>query len=230
MRRSASNFNGPGGVQSIINANLHQTDIGIRRDTAAFEYRWTPTDAWDIKADYSHMHREGTQAMGVVFNNSTSGIVAEAPAPVNDTTQNFGVNGEYAGTSPWGKKFNVKLAYNGSVYQRRQFFRHRQSVLQTGRLRAEAIRPSPTPATRQTAFRHLAGVALSGQQRQCRLPARPASICRGRAATWALLSYTMMRQDDAFLPFTTNALLNPPGRILINGQPATSLLRCRLRA
>ena len=25
----ASNFNGPGGVQSIINANLHQTDIGI---------------------------------------------------------------------------------------------------------------------------------------------------------------------------------------------------------
>ncbi|MGB9211138.1 MAG: MtrB/PioB family outer membrane beta-barrel protein, partial [Pseudolabrys sp.] len=37
----ASNTNGPGGIQSIINANLHQTDIGIRRDTAAFEYRWT---------------------------------------------------------------------------------------------------------------------------------------------------------------------------------------------
>ena len=37
------------------------------------------------------------------------------------------------------------------------------------------------------------------------------------------LSYTMMRQDDSFQPFTTNALLNPPGRILISGQPATSL-------
>ncbi len=35
---------------------------------------------------------------------------------MNDTTQNFGLNGEYAGTSPWGKKFNVKLAYSGSIY------------------------------------------------------------------------------------------------------------------
>ena len=35
---------------------------------------------------------------------------------MDDTTQNFGVNGEYVGTSPWGKRFNFKLAYNGSVY------------------------------------------------------------------------------------------------------------------
>src|SRR5262249_18288522 len=102
---------------SIINSNLHQTDVGIRRDTAAVEYRWTPTDAWDIKADYSHMHRHGTQVQGVNFNNSSSGIVAEVPAPVNDSTQNFGLNGEYVGTSPWDKKFNVKLAYNGSIYR-----------------------------------------------------------------------------------------------------------------
>ena len=116
-RERLGNFNGPGGVQSIINANLHQTDIGIRRDTASVEYRWTPTDAWDFKTYYSHLDRSGTQAMGVIFNNSSSGIIAQAPAPVNDTTQNFGLNGEYAGTSPWGKKFNIKLAYNGSVYQ-----------------------------------------------------------------------------------------------------------------
>ena len=77
---SVGNFNGPGGVQSIINSNVHQTDIGIRRDTASVEYRWTPTDAWDIKADYSHMRRQGSQAMGVDFNSSV-GIVAEAPGP-----------------------------------------------------------------------------------------------------------------------------------------------------
>ena len=29
-------------------------------------YRWTPDDAWDIKADYSHMHRTGTQVDGVI--------------------------------------------------------------------------------------------------------------------------------------------------------------------
>src|SRR5450759_5067144 len=33
--------------------NFNQTDIGIKRDTASVQYRWTPTDAWDIKADLS---------------------------------------------------------------------------------------------------------------------------------------------------------------------------------
>ena len=42
-------FTGSPSVLSLINANLHQTDIGIRRDTASVEYRWTPTDAWDIQ-------------------------------------------------------------------------------------------------------------------------------------------------------------------------------------
>src|SRR5262245_4460628 len=114
---SAGNFFGtPGSVQSIINSNGNQTDIGIRRDTGSVDYRWTPTDAWDIKADYSYLRRQGTQAMGVVFNSSV-GTVAEAPAPVNDSTQNFGLNGEYVGTTPWDKKFNFKLAYSGSIYR-----------------------------------------------------------------------------------------------------------------
>ena len=36
---------------------LHPEDIGIQRNTAAVGYRWTPTDAWDFRADYSHMTR-----------------------------------------------------------------------------------------------------------------------------------------------------------------------------
>ncbi len=98
---------------------LHQTDVGIERNTASVDYRWTPTDAWDVRADYSHMDRTGTQAAGVVgFQTGTS--VYESPtqvaAPVNDTTQNFGTNGEYLGTSPWGQRFTFKAAYSGSLY------------------------------------------------------------------------------------------------------------------
>jgi MtrB/PioB family decaheme-associated outer membrane protein len=222
----AANYNGPGGVRSIINANLHQTDVGIRRDTAAFEYRWTPTDAWDIKADYSHMHRSGTQAMGVIFNNSTSGIIAEAPVPVNDTTQNFGVNGEYAGTSPWGKKFNIKLAYNGSIYEGDNSFNIDNPFFNPAdprRGNTPFANPcnngldcipalgtvSMYPNNNANAVSGTAGVDLPWQSRYM-----------------GTLSYTMMRQNDSFLPFTTNPLLTPavtPGMILINGQPATSL-------
>ena len=63
------------------------------------------------------MHRWGTQVDGVVFSPGTSGVAAQVPKPVNDTTQNFGVNGEYKGTSPWGKLFTFKLGYAGSVYE-----------------------------------------------------------------------------------------------------------------
>ena len=68
------------------------TDIGIRRDTASVDYRYTPTDAWDIQANYSHMRRTGTQVEGVVFSPGTSGVRVDAPKPVADTTQNYGAS------------------------------------------------------------------------------------------------------------------------------------------
>ena len=110
----------PGYVPAATGANivpfLYTTDIGIKRDTAAASYRWTPDDAWDIKADYSHLHRSGTQVDGVVgFGTSFGYGPTQVPRPVDDVTQNFGLNGEYVGTSPWGQRFNFKLAYNGSA-------------------------------------------------------------------------------------------------------------------
>jgi MtrB/PioB family decaheme-associated outer membrane protein len=216
-------------VQSIIDSNLHQTDVGIRRDTASAQYRWTPTDAWDIKADYSHMQRTGTQAMGVIFNNSSSGVIAEVPAPVNDTTQNFGLNGEYAGTSPWGKKFNFKLAYNGSVYSGDESFNVDNPFFNSADLRrgntpfaslcstsASDCNPafgtmSLWPDNHANAFTSTLGADLPWQSRYM-----------GTA------SYTMMRQDQSYLPFTSNALLASAPPMLapvakINGQPANSL-------
>ena len=104
-------------VQANINANVHRTDLGIRRDTVSVDYRYTPTDAWDFRPNYDHMRRTGTQIDGVVFSPGTSGVVSQVPKPVADTTQNFGLSGEYAGTSFWGQKFNLKVAYSGSQFQ-----------------------------------------------------------------------------------------------------------------
>ncbi|MGA7325785.1 MAG: MtrB/PioB family decaheme-associated outer membrane protein [Rhodomicrobium sp.] len=92
---------------------LHPIDLGIERDTASFAYRWTPAEAWDFNADYSHMDRTGTQAGGVVELNGFN--PTQVPAPVNDTTQNFGANGEYLGKNLWGQ-YTFKAAYSGSIY------------------------------------------------------------------------------------------------------------------
>jgi MtrB/PioB family decaheme-associated outer membrane protein len=225
---NVGNYNGPGGVRSIINANLHQTDIGFRRDTASVEYRWTPTDAWDFKTYYSHLDRSGTQAMGVIFNNSSSGIIAQAPAPVNDTTQNFGLNGEYAGTSPWGKKFNIKLAYNGSVYQGNSSFDIDSPFFDP----ASPSRGNPglNPVTPFNPCNNTTDCnpAFGRMSLYPDNNANAVSGTMGADLPWqsrymGTVSYNMMRQNDAYLPFTSNVLLNPPGRALINGQPVTSL-------
>jgi MtrB/PioB family decaheme-associated outer membrane protein len=104
-------------INTIINNNVVPTDIGIRRDTASVDYRYTPTDNWDIRANYSNMRRTGSQVDSVLFTATNTGSRVDVAKPIADTTQNFGVNGEYSGTSAWGQKFNAMVGYNGSVYK-----------------------------------------------------------------------------------------------------------------
>jgi MtrB/PioB family decaheme-associated outer membrane protein len=108
---------------TIINNNSSTIDLRVRRDTGNAAARWTPTDNWDFNVDYSHTHREGTQAMGAVsFSPAASGTSAtrsafELPRPIDDTTQNANLKGEYAGSTPWGKPFNVSVGGGYSNYQ-----------------------------------------------------------------------------------------------------------------
>jgi MtrB/PioB family decaheme-associated outer membrane protein len=181
----------PGYVPAATGANivpfLYTTDIGIKRDTAAANYRWTPDDAWDIKADYSHLHRSGTQVDGVVgFGTSFGYGPTQVPRPVDDVTQNFGLNGEYVGTSPWGQRFNFKLAYNGSVYTD-AFTSYTiadpiAGVTKSGPFAAE----STWPSNNANGFSGTLGADLPWNSRYA-----------------GTLSYTMMRQNESFIPMST---------------------------
>ena len=110
---------------TIINNNSSTIDLRYRRDTANAAARWTPTDNWDFNADYTHIHREGAEAMGAVSfspaaaTSTASGATRstfELPRPIDDTTQNANLKGEYAGSTPWGKPFNVALGGGLSRY------------------------------------------------------------------------------------------------------------------
>ena len=96
--------------QSRYRELFQKTDIGIRRDTASASFRWV-RGRLGRQFDYSHMHREGTQVDGVVFwLSGYFGVSAQVPKPVDDTTQNFGLNGEYAARPPGERHLPLKLA------------------------------------------------------------------------------------------------------------------------
>lgn len=199
-------------IASTINANSHQIDIGIHRDTADVEYRWTPTDAWDVRFNYSEMHRYGTQVAGVTMSgSSTSGVVSQVPAPVDDTTQNYGVSGEYAGSSPWGNKLTFKLGYNGSQY----------SDAYSSYTVANPF--CPTGAVGDTC-----GAANGSPIQQMSMA--PSNDANGFNATLGLdlpsksrymgtVSYSMMRQNAQYQPFT----INQNSGVTYNGQNVASL-------
>jgi MtrB/PioB family decaheme-associated outer membrane protein len=199
-------------VRALIDANVHQTDIGIRRDTASVEYRYTPTTAWDIKANYSDMHRTGTQVDGITFGLDTSGVRVDAPKPVDDRTQSYGLGGEYAGTSPWGQKFNFKLAYNGSAYSEVNesytienpfcpLGAGANGCAQTGSTSSPLGLVSLTPDNQANSFSGTLGADLPFKSRYM-----------------GTVSYNMMRQNEQFQPFTLT-----PGLILSNGALANLL-------
>jgi MtrB/PioB family decaheme-associated outer membrane protein len=193
---------------------LHKTDIGIERDTASAGYRWTPTPEWDVNVNYSHMDRTGTQVAGITkFSNNFR--VYEVPAPVDDTTHNFGADGEYVGTSPWGQRFTFKAAYNGSVYRDNisSYFTQNPFAPTTtsctpptttteGTINCVGSQTSTWPSNAANAFSGTASADLPYQSRYV-----------------GTLSYTMMTQNDPFQPMTNNPNAAPSP----NGAPWNSV-------
>jgi MtrB/PioB family decaheme-associated outer membrane protein len=199
-------------VQSTINSNVHRTDIGIRRDTASIEDRWTPTEAWDVRLNYSNTRRTGTQVDGVSFvGGGPIGPVSQVTAPVADTTQNYGMSAEYAGISPWQQKFTAKVGYGGSTY--------------TDDLQSYTVE-NPFCATAAIVCTPAAG-ASSPLARMSMAPDNQANAFTGtfgadlpgRSRYVGTVTYQQMRQNQAFLPFT----INPNLGVLINGQNPASL-------
>ena len=187
------------------------TDIGIRRDTASVDYRYTPTDNWDIRANYSNMRRTGSQVDGVLFTATNNGSRVDVAKPVADTTQNFGVNGEYSGISAWGQKFNAMVGYNGSVYQDdfnnytvQNPFCVRACVVQATETRPRRLAMMSTPPNNQmNGVTGTLGADLPFNSRYM-----------------GTVAYSGMRQNDAFLPFASTGI---PGLTMSNGLPAAAL-------
>ena len=212
---AAGNATKTNAISTIINQNVVPTNIGIRRDTAAVDYRYTPTDNWDIRANYSNMRRTGSQVDGVLFTNTNNGSRVDVAKPVADTTQNFGVNGEYSGTSAWGKKFNAMVGYNGSVYQDDFNNYTVQNPFCSGLVCAGNNNPTTPLAMMSTPPNNQMNGVTGTLGADLPLNSR----------YMGTVAYSGMRQNDAFLPFSINSTVGAPpfGPLLVNGLPANQL-------
>ena len=157
------------------------------------------------------------------------GVRVDAPKPVADTTQNYGASGEYAGTSFWNQKFNVKVAYSGSTYtDDSSSYTVQNPFCPTGAT-------NPTCAFAGTASAPTALMSLA-----------PSNQANGASATTGVdlpfnsrymgtVAYTNMQQNQQFLPFTLTPFSTtggiPAGWAGTPGIPVNSTgCACRRRA
>ena len=199
---------------------LYGIDLGIQRNTAAVIYRATdPWMSWDAGVNYSYMTRTGTQPAGIVEMNGFQ--PTNVPAPVDDSTQNFGTKAEYIGTSLWGQKFTFKAAYNGSIYTDNIS----SYTVQNPWFPTAASAGVPAPCTKPTAA--AAGTANCGS---AQMSTWPSNQMNGVSTTttadlpWnsryvGTTSAIMMTQNAAFQPMTNN----PFAAASPNGLPWSSI-------
>ncbi len=220
-------------TNAFVNANSRTFDLQYRRDTGSAAVRWTPTDNWDINLDYSHMHREGTQALSALTFAPPAGrggadtrASIELAKPVDDTTQNGNLKGEYAGSTPWGKPFNLSLGYGFSLYKNN-----------VGCGSVAGFRDPGSPDANCLTFQNpwvAANTALDPLWNRYSLApdnnAQTLNLSGGVGLPWnsrymGTFQYSMMRQDETFMASTINPLapLATLTAASLNGDARTTL-------
>ncbi len=188
---------------------LNQTDIGIKRETVSTDARWTPGDAWDIKADYSHLRRTGTQVDGIVgiSGQTGDGGGTQVPKPVKDSTQNYAVDGEYAGSTAWGK-FTVKTGYQGSQYT---------NDYQSYTIQNAYCPTLPCPANES----QFARMSLWPSNQANGFTGTLAADLPAKSRYVGTATYTMMRQNSDFQPMSAGHAYTLPAASLNGGINST---------
>jgi MtrB/PioB family decaheme-associated outer membrane protein len=184
----AATFAAQSAIQNQILANGGITSIGIQRNTGSVEYRATPTPDWDFNIAYSNTHRTGTQLQWGIIEQGFGSPALQMPKPVSDTTQNAAASAEYAGTTFWGSKFNFKAGYAASLYQDDFTMWTFQNPFGNGTAANPSLGfMSLPPNNNAQTFTSTLGVDLPFKSRYM-----------------GTVSYSMMRQNDAFGPETVN--------------------------
>ncbi len=187
---------------AIVNANVHMRDINVSREAGRVSFRWTPSDAWDVRLEYSNEDRTGAMPFGTAINGFNT---IELPAPVSYSTQNFSASAQYVGRLAPERQWSISLAYNGSLFQN-----DIASVTFDNPFRLSA------PLAANTANEGRTSLPPSNEAHRYTLTGAIDLPFSSRYV--GTVSYGLMQQNEPFLPFTINPTILSTG-----GVPMTDL-------
>lgn len=191
-----------GATQQMANlgTSLRRRDIGTDRESISAAAEFVIDRRWSVFADFRHDERDGTWRQGAAFAFSS----VELPRPVDYVTDRIALGIEYG-----SERFSARLAYEGSL------FNDRARDLRFGNpyLGADEGR-----------------IALAPDNEAHMLDASFDWRLGTRTALSAVAALGRIEQNEAFVPFTTNAGIatGPLPRADLDGKVETTHLSLAL--
>ncbi len=191
--------------------------IERRAGTIAFNYAFN--EEWDVKASYFREHESGTRPLSLVFNSSpsaslTGGYGAEVPEPINYFNNTLNVMAERA-SERWG----LQVGYTGS------FFQNGTSTLLFDNPFRTTDCLAPTGCTAATQGPATGEVDLYPNNRANYLNFAGTVGLMKHLRLLASANVGWLGQNDPFVPYTTNSLLeaqtDPLPASSLNGKKQT---------
>jgi len=182
-------------TQVVPQSNFITPSIIRKKGTALISYNVTP--AWNLNLLFWRESERGTRPIGLIMNSSpsasaSSGFGVELPEPINYFYNLLQFGTEY-GKHSWG----IQAAYIGSFFQNN-----------TGQL----VWDNPFRLTNETITNPLTGrMDLYPDNKAQYLSFAGATDVTKYMRFTASISPGWLRQNDAFLPYTTNTAINTCG-------------------
>ncbi len=220
-------------LPSIVQTQIVQGEQFItpelERRAGDFLASYNPTAQWTVWTSVYRQHMSGTRPLGSIFNSSpsaaiTGGFGVEIPEPINYFTTNFRAGTEY-GRESWG----VQLNYLGSFFDNQTTSVTFDNPFRT----TDCVAPSPncTAATQGPATGRL---SLYPDNTAHYLTVAGAYGLNKRIHLMASINPGWLRQNDAFLPYTSNTILEafegPLPSARLNGKKTTLAMNYTLVA
>ncbi len=186
-------------TQVVPGMNFITPRIERKAGTALLGYNFTPD--WNVSASYTREHESGTRPIGQIFNSSpsaslTGGYGVEVPEPIdyfnNTVTAMTGYNRD---------KWGVQAGYTGS------FFRNNIGELDFDNPFRTTDCVAPTGCTAASQGPAFGRVDLYPDNSAQYLNFAGAIDLAKHVRLMASVSPGWLRQNDAFVPYTSNSLL-----------------------
>jgi len=211
-------------TQIVPSMGFYTPQIERRTGMLSFLYDFTPE--WDLLASYSREHDSGRRAMGLILNQSpsaslTGGYGAEVPEPIDYFNNTVRIRTEY-GRERWA----FQVGYLGSFFQNNV----NQLTFENPFLTADCVAPNGcTAATQGPAFGR---VDLYPNNNANYVTFAGSFLLMKHLRFLASISAGWLRQDDTFLPYTSNSVLeamtSPLPSASLQGEKQTLAMNLKL--